>query len=104
MPDPITCPQCEGRAWEPLGPLRIECAFCHGRGMVGDPDPDPDTAPPKRPPPVWEDRRWRDAPATNSARSLCRYCFGAREVCSLAEESRTLVSAPCPACAEPGAA
>lgn len=35
MSDPLTCPQCEGRKVEKIGPLSLACLFCHGRGTVG---------------------------------------------------------------------
>ena len=94
MPDEITCPQCQGRTWEMLGALRIECAFCHGRGVVGgqsDPEENP-PLPPKEPPPIWEDRRWQD-PAF--AHISCRYCFGSREVSHYDGAAGTLVMVPC---------
>src|SRR5437868_304529 len=98
MTDEIVCPQCEGRTWEHLGPLRIECSFCHGRGVVGGPD-DPEEnppAPPAVPPPAWEHRIWQDI---GMIRTLtCRYCLGAKTVSHYDAERQTLTVLPCPAC------
>lgn len=98
MSDEITCPQCEGRTWELLGPLQIECAFCHGRGVVGGPkDPEENPPlPPTEPPPAWEHKVWQDKALTSTI--TCRYCLGARVVTHYSEERRTLVSSSCPAC------
>jgi hypothetical protein len=101
--DPITCPQCEGRRWEPFGPLRIECAFCHGRGVVGGPD-DPEENPPQppdAPPPAWKHKVWRD-PFMSSA-FPCRLCFGSRMVIHVDAEAGTVVQVPC-VCLPDGAA
>lgn len=35
MSDPITCPDCDGRGVEKIGPLTLACRFCLGRGQVG---------------------------------------------------------------------
>ncbi|MFC9973563.1 hypothetical protein ACFVH6_21980 [Spirillospora sp. NPDC127200] len=35
MSDPIICPECEGKCYQPIGTLRLRCGFCQGRGFVG---------------------------------------------------------------------
>jgi hypothetical protein len=99
MSDPITCPECEGRTWGWLGPLRIECGFCHGRGIVGGPgDPEENPpSPPAGPPPAWEHRVWRDI--GDHPALPCRYCLGARTVAHHDLDARTLINYPCPVCA-----
>ncbi len=95
MSDPITCPQCKGRTWEALGPLQIECDFCHGRGIVGGPD-DPEEnppPPPTEPPPAWRDRIWRDPFIAKTF--SCRVCLDSRRITHLDRAMGTLVSVPC---------
>lgn len=105
MTDPIECPECEGRGETTIGPLRLQCRFCHGCGKVGgefEPaegghqrddgyrqpydgeEYDPDIHGPL--PAVWTH------PAVTGS-GLCRKCLGARVVMT-----GNLVEVPCPLC------
>lgn len=96
-PDPITCPECGGTLVEWVAGMALACQFCHGKGHDGAPQWTEDNPPPH--PPIWADRRWND-PAMAQL-GLCRYCLGAKKVSHIDEGSRTLVTAPCPACSTP---
>lgn len=98
MTDPIVCPQCHGRGWEPFGSYDLQCQCCYGRGSVGGPD-DPQDNPrprPTRQPPVWEHKAWRDTALTGTL--ACRYCLGMGQVTHYNKDRRTMVSSACPAC------
>jgi RecJ-like exonuclease len=113
--DPITCPECEGRGETSVGPLRLQCQFCHGDGQVGgEHEPaegghqrsdgyrqpedgeeyDPDVHGPL--PGI------ADHPAV-TAFGVCSTCLGMGTVINLGDLQRgevtgKLIEAPCPAC------
>jgi RecJ-like exonuclease len=113
--DPITCPECEGRGETSIGPLRLLCRFCQGRGQVGgefEPaegghqrtdgyrlpedgeEYDPDVHGPL--PAVWEHPAVEGVP--------CSRCLGSGTVINLGGDMLReqvhgrLVETPCPAC------
>lgn len=95
MTDPITCPQCQGRKGQRYGALFLACPFCQGRGWVGGEHEPAEQAPepPDGPPPVWQDRRWRD-PVVAEALG-CPYCFGSGQVTHVDRERGALVTVAC---------
>lgn len=93
--DPITCPECQGRRGEQLGPLFLACRFCGGTGWVGgDNEPAERCQKPPPPPPTATDHKvWSDP--WIAAALPCRYCLGAGTVASIDEERGALVTIPC---------
>jgi RecJ-like exonuclease len=115
MTDRITCPECDGRGEDSIGPLRMQCEFCQGRGWVGgefEPadggcqrtdgyrnpeegeDYDPDIHGPL--PAVGEH------PAVSEL-GVCPTCLGMGKVINLGDLARgdvhgKLIEQPCPAC------
>ncbi len=96
MTDPITCPECEGRKGERLGPLFLRCLFCGGLGWVGgDNEPAEACQKPPPPPPTASDHKvWLDPYI--AAAFPCRMCLGSRQVAHYNREARLMASAPCP--------
>lgn len=99
--DRITCPECGGAKGQQLGDLFLACQFCSGLGWVGgDNEPaERGDQPPPEPPPAWEHKVWLDS--WIARRVGCRHCLGSGKVSTIDDESRTMVSAPCPACTSP---
>lgn len=95
MSDRLTCPDCDGKGEQMLGPVRVVCQFCGGLGYVGDDnEPAEDRDPPPAFRPVWEH------PAVSTL-TVCPRCFGARTVVNLGgtgEPHGKLIEMPCPAC------
>ncbi|MCO6010543.1 hypothetical protein NE236_36855 [Actinoallomurus purpureus] len=116
MTDPITCPECDGRGETTLGPVRLRCQFCQGRGRVGgdyepaegghqrtdgyrqpegDEEYDPKVHGPL--PAAWEHPAVKGMPG-------CPQCFGTGKVINLGADMvggdvhGKLVELPCPAC------
>lgn len=105
MSDPITCPECEGRGEQRIGPLRLQCPLCSGAGQVGGDDG-----------PRYNAQGWKipeegeeydpevhgplpgtaDSPAVRDS-GLCPVCLGAKVVVA----PGTYVEAPCPRCSKP---
>jgi hypothetical protein len=100
MSDRLQCPDCYGTGQQAIGPLRLSCRFCLGRGYVGDdnePAEEHEAPPMAATRPVWEEPPVR-------VLTVCRVCFGARKVVNLGgtgEPTGYLVEMPCPACSKP---
>lgn len=101
MTDRLDCPDCDGRGYQQLGPLRLWCRFCRGEGYVGD-DNEPahrDTEPSDElsTTPAWEQLGSDQMPG-------CRTCLGTGQVISLGGQvlggtATQGVKVPCPNCA-----
>ncbi|WP_327587022.1 hypothetical protein OHA25_08425 [Nonomuraea sp. NBC_00507] len=101
MTDPITCPECEGKRGQQLGPLFLACLFCGGRGWVGaDNEPAEACQKPPPPPPTATDHKvWTDPYI--AAAFPCRMCFGSKQVTHVDEDSGVLMTSTCPCSVEP---
>ncbi|MGI5286661.1 hypothetical protein ACQEVF_25435 [Nonomuraea polychroma] len=100
--DPITCPECQGHRGERLGTLFLACQFCGGAGWVGGDNEPAERCekPPPPPPSATNHKVWSD-PWIASAIG-CRFCLGSKKVTHVDEETRTLVTVPCPCAPDPG--
>jgi RecJ-like exonuclease len=102
MTDRISCPECDGTGETLVGPVRVACRFCHGRGYVGDDNEPAERGAAEivsdRPLPPWWQEPGMDAYPD------CAMCFGAGRVVNLGGNltggvPTVMVEAPCPACA-----
>lgn len=104
MTDRLDCPDCGGTGEQAIGPLRLLCQFCRGRGYVGD-DNEPAErnadegleVDPMNATPAWEQSGADAIPG-------CATCFGTGKVIGLGGNVRGgvpswLAEGPCPACA-----